>query len=241
MFVCPRLTRRPLRLSQTSVCLRPPLLTPLDPDSPVTQELPLYLPARWLGSSTDLPAPGGARQSPFSVLSGSSYRGSAPVLALRRFRSPLRECAVILSHVGASPLCSLKLLLLLCLAPERHLQPRAFSPFHEASTGAANPLTGVQKRPRADEAHHSPSRAPPWTRTPAPCSLPSSASRARRLPVVVFGGRERESGTGAGRPAWHGPLRWETSSWGPLARPRSPLARRAPRTKPLPPPAWSSR
>ena len=105
-------------------------------------------------------------------------------------------------------------------------RPRPSRRFTMARTGCSK----CSRRGFQSARGTSPTRALSSTRTPAPSSWPSSASRARLPPVAASGDLEPECVIGEGRPPQDGLHPWVTSSWAPwltlpwLAPRRAPAA-----------------
>ena len=163
---------------------------------------------------------------------------------LRRFQGLLRlftSRMLTPLRVHALPLFSHAWLLLFCPTRDRHLlRPRSLLSVM-ATTGAASALAEASPPSLVSCAtSRTSTRAPLWTRPPAPCSRRSNESPARLPPVVASEEWALGSAIDAGRPVRPDPLEWATSSWAllvllpvgrmwswlmskPLPRPASPL------------------
>ena len=155
--------------------------------------------------------------SPFAQPSGPTYRGDPPAPA-----PPVSEPspAVHLAHsdlrVHALPLSSRVWLLLSCPTRDRHLLCLPFLPSVTAITGAASVLAEALPPSLVSCAtSRTSTRAPLWTRPPAPCSRRSNGSPARLPPVVASEEWALGSAIDVGRPVRPGPHGWVTSSWAP--------------------------
>ena len=122
------------------------------------------------------------------------------------------DTAICTSEHSSAPVVVFPVLMIMChttLPQVVHV-----SVFVMATTGAASVLAGSSPPFLASCATlRISTRAPLWTRLPAPCSPRSNESPARLPPVVASEEWALGSATDVGKPVRPGPSEWVTSSW----------------------------